>query len=95
MPINVWRHRLEIGDVWDNDDMPLPEKGKIIIDRVKASEFWPGDDGDDLEQIIEELGDAAEEDDVDWFDLVWSAFYDWADANRVWVNTMITRKDEA
>jgi hypothetical protein len=87
MPMPRWKHTLDIKAVWEDEEMPLPEKGKAICEKIKAAPFYPGPDGDDLEMIVEELEDAAKEDDVDWFDQVWSAFYDWADANRVWVKT--------
>lgn len=87
MPTNVWRHTLDIKAVWNDDAMGLPEKGKAIAERIKAAPFYPGADGGDLEQIVEELEDAAAEDNYQWFDMVWAAFYDWADAERVWVRT--------
>jgi hypothetical protein len=85
--VNRWKHTLDVKDLWDDDEMGLPEKGKAIAGRIRAMPFWGKDDGGDLEQIVEELEDAAEADDERWFDLVWDAFYDWADAERVWVKT--------
>ncbi len=85
MAMPRWKHTLDIKAIWDNEEMPLPEKGKAIVEKIKAAPFY-GDD-DELEMIVEELGDAAEADDVRWFDMVWNAFYDWADAERVWVKT--------
>jgi hypothetical protein len=87
MAMPRWKHTLDIKAVWQDEEMDLPTKGKAIAEKIKAAPFWPGADGDDLEQIVEELEDAAEADDEHWFNLVWSAFYDWADAERVWVKT--------
>lgn len=84
--MNRWKHRVALGDVFHNDDMPLPEKGGVIAQRIKAASFYSDEDYD-LVNMIEELEDAARDDDEHYFDLVWSAFYDWADANRVWVET--------
>lgn len=84
-----WKHHLRLGDVWRDEEMTLPTRGQVIVDRIRSQPFYKSvPDGDDLPQIVEELEDAAAEDDVRWFDLVWSAFYDWADDNRVWVDTM-------
>jgi hypothetical protein len=41
-----------------------------------------------LDELLEELADAAREGDVRWFDDVWDGVYDWADAERVWIETV-------
>lgn len=89
-----WKHTLYIGDVFHNDEMDLSAKGQVIVDRIQNSSFWHSEDDGDLEQIVEELEDAAKEDDERWFNYVWSAFYDWADANRVWIDTWKKREVE-
>lgn len=86
MAMPRWKHTLDIKAVWQDEGLPLPEKGKAIAERIKAAPFY-ADGGPDLEFLVEELEDAAADDDVDWFDDAWDRFYDWADAERVWVKT--------
>ena len=85
MAMPRWKHTLDIKAVWDDDEMDLPEKGKAIVEKIKAAPFW--EEGGELEELVDELADAAEADDEHWFNLVWIGFYDWADAERVWVRT--------
>lgn len=87
MAMPRWKHTLDIKAIWESEELSFPEKGAAIVEKIKAAPFYPGADGDDLEMIVEELEDAAKEDDEYWFDQAWNAFYDWADAERVWVKT--------
>lgn len=81
-----WKHRLNVGDVFHDDELSLPEKGVVIASRIKRARFYSEDDYD-LVGMVEELEDAAQAGDERWFDLVWNGIYDWADANRVWIET--------
>lgn len=81
-----WKHTLRLGDVFHNDDLTLAQKTEKITERFQALKI-PEADRWDAESTLEELADAAAEDDVDWWDGAWNFFYDWADANRVWVET--------
>lgn len=85
MAMPRWKHTLDIKVVWNDEGMDLPEKGKAIVEKIKAAPFW--EEGGELEELVDELADAAEADDEHWFNLVWNEFYDWADAERVWVKT--------
>lgn len=87
MAMPRWKHTLDIKAIWESEELSFPEKGKAIVEKIKAAPFYDAERGGELEMIVEELEDAAAEDDVDWFDQAWSAFYDWADAERVWVKT--------
>lgn len=87
MPVNRWKYKLRVGDVFHDDEKSLAEKGQVIAARIKAAPFWEGN-RDELEPLVDELVDAADAEDEHWFDLVWDAFYDWADAERVWVETI-------
>ena len=84
--MNKWRYTVKVGDVFHDDGLSLPEKGEAIVNRLRAAPFYSDDDYD-LQGLVEELEDAAKEDDESWFDLVWGGLYDWADANRVWIDT--------
>lgn len=83
-----WKHRLRLEDTFHNDDLTLEAKTEAIVTRIKASNWYgPANLDGELGLILEELTDAAEADDVTWWDSVWNAFYDVADAERVWVTT--------
>lgn len=79
----TWKRKLNLVDIFHNDDMLLEQKRDEIVRRVKAAPFWDEEDIE-LVEIIEEFEDV---DTVGYFDAVWSAFYDWADVHRIWVAT--------
>jgi hypothetical protein len=96
----VWKNRLELADVWHDDEKSHQEKAKIAVERIKAAAWFKAaerraghtlDDEDDtrLLEVVEEMSDAADLVPFDggWFDGVWAAFYDWCDDARVWVAT--------
>lgn len=78
-----WKHTLYLKDVFHDDDMTLEQRRDAIVARIKAAPFWHGGEWE-LADIVDELADV---DTPSYFDAVWNAFYDWADANRVWVET--------
>lgn len=83
-----WKYRLNVSDVFHNDEKTLDEKAKRITYIVKNSGWFEKlYYTDDLAEILEELVDAGEADDVEWFDACWSAAYDIFDAEKVWVIT--------
>lgn len=77
-----WKFVLNIADIWNNEDLTWDVQRNFIVRRIKRAKFYNEDDTDFVE-LVEELEFA---DDVEDFDNAWSWFYDWADANRVWVN---------
>lgn len=79
----TWAHRLRLKDVFRNEEMTFEKRRDAIVQRIKASS-WYTDDEYDLINTVEELEEAS---DADQFDEVWNYFYDWADVNRVWVET--------
>jgi hypothetical protein len=79
-----WDHKLNVSDVFNNDDLTMEQKRDKIVARIKASAFYKPDDYE-LDEIVDEL---SQVDDEDYFDLVWNAFYDWCDIDkRVWIET--------
>ena len=84
----TWNNRLDIYDIFHDDEISLAEKSTAITERIKkASWYEESNYNGELEMILEEMTDAAEEDDVDWWDKCWDAFYGIADADRIWVKT--------
>jgi hypothetical protein len=84
VPINVWQHKLQLGDVFHNDALTIAQKRDEIVHRIKVSNFYDEDHDGELVDIIDELSGIETVDEFDW---VWDRFYDWADFNRVWVET--------
>lgn len=82
----TWEHQLDIDDVFHDDQLTVQQKTDAIVARIKAGD-WYAELAEDLAPVLEELNDAAEADDVEWWDQVWDAFYDIADAARIWVKT--------
>lgn len=83
-----WVATLDVKDVWKDDFFTTEEQMLIVSGRLdNFAANWQGEEKEYLEDLAEELADAAHSENVDWFDQVWAALYDWADDNRVWVAT--------
>lgn len=74
-----WTRTLDLADVF-HADLPFIEKRDEMVKRIRVLD----PDSVEVQDLAEELGDAEDED--EW-DMTWDVFYDWADANRVWVQT--------
>jgi hypothetical protein len=76
-----------LGDFWHNDDVPFEEKRDRFVQRVKDSGWLKrGDQADELECLLDEIGDTETVSDFDW---VFSAIYNIADYDRVWFETHV------
>lgn len=91
-----WKYTLNISKIWHDDDLDIQEKADYIrktIQRMFSTnlDFESENYDEDLDIVVENLADLSSYDedlsDVDSFDEIWDAFYDWADFNRVWVKT--------
>lgn len=90
---NRWTHTVDVSVPWRDESLPLAEKTARIVAAFRRR-FPEGCDvndsafaGADLDDLLADLTDAAATDDPEAFDEVWSAIYDWADDNGVWINT--------
>lgn len=79
----TWLHTLRLADVFHNDDMTREQRRDAIVERIRSAPFY---DEDDFE-LVGTVDELAETDTAEYMDQVWDAFYDWADINRVWVET--------
>lgn len=75
-----WAHKLELGELWQNDDLDFPTKRDLIVARFKTLPMYSDDW--DLYDLVEELAATGH---IDEFDEVWDELYDWADIHRVWI----------
>lgn len=97
-----WQFKVDVADIFQNEEMPFSQKRDEIVARLKALPFYndePDEGTPEYEflEIIEEMGDvgkygdAGKADEVleDYFNAVWHALYDWADIDkRLWINTL-------
>lgn len=84
----TWKHTLHLADVFHNGELTLEQKTERIVARIeKAAWYEKANHNGDLTNILDELANAGEMDDRQWWDSVWAAFYDIADAESVWVKT--------
>jgi hypothetical protein len=65
--------------------MTFEQRRDAIVAHLRGTSWFKSkDEYDDLPQIVEEL---SEVENVTDFDVVWSAIYDEADYDRVWIET--------
>lgn len=83
----VWRHTLKLRDVFHDEDKLFVERRDAIVARIKSAAWFKRADGDD-DDLCAIVTDLAEAETTDDFDESWRDFYDWADENRVWVETV-------
>lgn len=85
-----WNYKLDISDIFHNDDFDLSETSRTISDRIKRNKWYKDMEEryqEEMGEILEELVDAGEAADNTWFNQVWSAIYDIADDDRTWIKT--------
>lgn len=84
-----WKYRLDIRNIWNDEEMPIDEKGKAIADKILQTfpnEWfdWKSDDYDcDLEDLVERFRNITGYDEVspvEEFDNCMDELYDFGDA---------------
>ncbi len=82
-----WKHKLDVSDLFHDDNLTVTEKGAAIAARLKAGPWMPTEAEDPNDEFLCLAEELAEVDDEQYFNEVWSAIYDWADADhRLWLN---------
>ncbi len=79
----VWDRRVDVRDVFRNENLTFEQRRDAIVRRIRNS-GWTIEPGSTLDHVVEELGDTE---DTDEFDAVWDVIYDYADTDRVWIET--------
>jgi hypothetical protein len=77
----IWAYKLDLRDIWKLDGVSFKEQLKVVVERIRKSNFWDEDDYD-LPGIVENLESSE---DADEFDEWWDEFYDYCDFRRIWV----------
>lgn len=76
---------VRLKDFWHDDEMPFEDKRDRFVQRVKSSGWLAmSDQADELECLLDEIGDTETPSDFDW---VLSLIFDIADYDRVWIET--------
>ena len=78
-----WVERIDLADVFHDEDLTFEQKRDAIVARIKASE-WYRWSGFELHLMISSLSSTTTPED---FDVVWDAVYEKADVDRVWIAT--------
>lgn len=80
-----WEHKLDVSNVFHNEDLTFEEIRDAVVRRIKASSFYKAaKESMEFEDIVEELGEAET---VGQFDFIWNAIYDYADMYDCWIST--------
>lgn len=96
-----WYYTVKLGRHFTDDDLPWEDRARDAIAVLKAARpnlpvenDYEIDDADEaLNWIIDDLGNALETGDGDAFDNEWNRLYNWADENRVWIDTFSDEED--
>lgn len=83
MPINKWKHSVDIKKILYDDNLSLKEKAagiSTILQSVPITPVHPF-----LKMGLEIINEAGELDDVELFDDGLVYIYDWADEFKVWL----------
>jgi len=80
-----WSEKVNVADVFHDDDLGLAEKRDAIAARIKATRWYRSqDEFSPLHEAVLGLSDAEDEDEFNgWCDEI----YDLADWDRVWIGT--------
>ncbi len=81
-----WKHKLDVSDVFHNDEVGFEELRDTVVSRIRTSSFYrkAARESMEFEDVVEEL---SEVETVDQFDFIWSAVYDYADYYDCWITT--------
>jgi len=83
-----WNHKFNIKDDWQkavNREVSVADFSKLLANKISKSPFYNEEDIEIADIVLEftHMGESNWDD----FDVVWDQFYDWADTNRVWIQT--------
>ena len=82
-----WAGKLDVSDVFHNDDLTFIEKRDAIVARIKATRWYKNADPHEFDGLHDVVENLATEETADDFDYWWDQLYDIADVDRIWINT--------
>ncbi len=81
----TWTYEVDLSTVFHNETMTFEERRDATVRIIRTSRwFKDSDEHGDLASAVEELADTTG---IGEFDMVFSAVYDEADADRAWIKT--------
>ncbi len=80
-----WNEKIQLADVWKNDDLGFTVQRDEIVKRVKASHWYQNRDSAGCDERGEAVDNLAEAENFDEFNNWWNELYDYFDADRVWI----------
>lgn len=81
----IWDRRINLKDVFRNEDMTFEQRRDVIVRRIKRSPWYT--EQEDYSHLHDVVIDLEEADDAEEFDSAWDEMYDLADIDRVWIAT--------
>jgi len=89
MPIQPWLRKVNVSAAFrDDDSMTFEQRRDHVVAKLRKLLPETPDVTDDETMIFRDLVDGLScVDEEDEFDEWWSDIYDWADRNRVWIET--------
>ena len=90
----TWNHTVNLSPHYHSDTISLQEKGKLVAKELRKLMHRSFKDDYDLSEIIEMFECILEDDDIEDdftpledFDARMFDLYEFADYNRIWINT--------
>lgn len=88
--MGTWFLTVELGEYWQDEDLPFKDKRDAIVTRLRCSNWrkltpYPGH----FDELLNALGATA---DADAFDAAFNELYDLADSDGIWIETTVVKK---
>ena len=80
----IWLYKIDLKDVWHNDELSFEEKRNEIVKRLRDSSWFKDSYSFELEDLIDWLELTGN---VQEFDHQFRYIYDLADEDRTWIET--------
>src|SRR5438552_1295793 len=90
--MSQWKYAIDVGEEWEKSEESYSAAGTgqaIVKKFIDEFQRLPEDVQQGATDLVSQLAELSEPDgfDNDTFNVLWQELYDWADANRVWLNT--------
>lgn len=82
--MSLWLCTLKLKDIFHDETKSFEQRRDVIAARIKTAAFYDENDFELVDMVDQlEFAETAEA-----FNDYWAEFYNWADDNRVWVETV-------
>lgn len=80
-----WKYNIDLKGIWNDDTLSSLTRRTRIVKALRDT-LWYGDHKADLEPLLDCLAKTRTQ---NGFNKVWDAVYDYADATRCWISTLV------